>query len=100
MAAATGGKLVAWSAIAIVLAGAVAAGLVALAAQFNDPITRTVEVAEPPLTLESSVKDAAARINVEPQTGSGQEIGEAVKANCPTVDVYPLADGAILVCRQ
>ena len=97
MTVATGWFRFFWALLALILAAAIAGGLVLLAYQPGRPDVQVLE--QEPFTQESSVKDVAALMGGPTETGSGMEYSQAVAANCPTLDIYPLADGAVLICR-
>lgn len=86
-----------WSLIGLVGAGAVVAGLIAIALSVNDPIVRMQQVPQPALTKTSTVREARARHGEVGQAVDGQQVGLPAGVKC---DVWELADGIEMLCYQ
>lgn len=52
-----------------------------------------------PLSSSATVAQVRERLDGQPQTMAGDQAGQAVAQSCPQVDIYPMADGAVLVCH-
>lgn len=90
-----------WAVVLVAGLVAFSASLYSASASIGKPITRTrtVEIPQPALTSASTVDDVRGRFEGKPQTATGANVAGQLAANCPHVDIYQQADGAVLVCH-
>lgn len=87
----------------VLLAGLVPVAAAALCAAFYmmavSPKVETRIQHDAPLTASSTVAEVQARIGSRPQSATGAQVAPQIAEGCPNVDIYPVSDGAVLVCH-